>query len=117
MMAASEETADDRDETAMSSETFQAEVVVGHKDTHVVIVPFDPAQRWPAAEPVPLSAADDPRGGRGWAVTGTVDGAAFAGFVGRRYGRSYLILPAAFRRAHQIDEGDVVEVALEPTPG
>lgn len=48
-------------------------------------------------------------------MTGTVDGAPFAGFVGHRYGRSYLILPAAFRRDHQIDTGDVVEVAVEPT--
>lgn len=101
----------------MSSETFQAEVVVGHKDTHVVIVPFNPAQRWPRASPVSLSRDDDPRGGRGWAVTGTVDGAPFAGFVGHRYGRSYLILPAAFRQANEIDEGDVVEVALEPDAG
>ena len=99
----------------MSSETFQAAVEVGHKDTHVVIVPFDPAQRWPEVPPVALSHRDDPRGGRGWAVTGTVDGEPFTGFVGRRYGRSYLILPAAFRQAHQIDEGDVVDVALAPS--
>lgn len=98
----------------MSGDTFQAEVVVGHKDTHVVIVPFDPAQRWPDARPVPLSRDDDPRGGRGWAVTGTVDGAPFDGFVGRRYGRSYLILSPGFRQARQIDEGDVVDVELAP---
>lgn len=98
----------------MTTETFQAEVAVGHKDTHVVIVPFDPARRWPGVAPVALSTDDDPRGGRGWPVTGTVDGQPFRGFVGRRYGRSYVILPAPFRLAHHIDEGDVVEVSLTP---
>lgn len=98
----------------MQTERFEAEVVVGHKGTHVVIVPFDPAQRWPGTAPLALSRKQDPRGGRGWPVTGTVDGAAFAGFVGRRYGRSYLILPAAFRQAQRIDEGDVVTVELQP---
>ncbi len=101
----------------MAVETFQAEVVVGHKDTHVVIVPFDPAIRWPDLAPVALSLDDDPRGGQGWPVAGTVDGQPFRGFVGRRYGRSYLILPPAFRHAHEIDAGDVVEVGLDPAAG
>jgi hypothetical protein len=94
--------------------TFRAVVTVGHKDTHVVIVPFDPSVVWPGYAPVTLSREDDPRGGHGWPVSGTIDGQRFVGFVGRRYGRSYVILPAAFRTSGAIDEGDEVEVTVSP---
>ena len=94
--------------------TFRGAVGVGHKDTHVVIVPFDPTVVWPEHESVSLSRQDDPRGGRGWPVSGTIDGLPFDGFVGRRYGRSYVILSPEFRASRSINEGDEVDVVVSP---
>ncbi|MDQ1424849.1 MAG: hypothetical protein QOD72_2347 [Acidimicrobiaceae bacterium] len=99
----------------MTPRTFRTAVTVGHKDTHVVIVPFDPSDVWPGCAPVALSLEEDPRGGRGWPVSGTIGGWPFDGFVGRRYGRSYIILAPAFRTLRAINEGDEVEVTVSPT--
>jgi hypothetical protein len=97
---------------AVDERTFRAEIVVGHKQTRVVIVPFDPAEAWPDLAPVALTLADDPRGGRGWPVSGTVAGRLFVGFVGRRYGRSYVVLPIELRRG--LADGTEVEVTITP---
>jgi Domain of unknown function (DUF1905) len=97
----------------MHEQVFQAEIIVGHKDTHVVTVPFHPSEVWPGMRPVRMTADDDPRGGRGWPVTGTIDDTPFVGFVGHRYGRSYVILSPELRRAADVAAGDQVAVRLE----
>jgi Domain of unknown function (DUF1905) len=89
-------------------------VDVGHKDTHIVIVPFDPTVVWSQHTSVRMSRQDDPRGGRGWPASGTIDGLPFEGFVGRRYGRSYLTWSPAIRTSGLINEGDEVDVTVAP---
>jgi hypothetical protein len=41
-----------------------------------------------------------------------VNGVRFEGYVGRRYGRSYIVLPPDLRLEAEIVEGDAVEVRL-----
>jgi hypothetical protein len=57
--------------------TFKAKVMLGHKNTYAntyaIVVPFDPTDEWPAIAPGTMTLQDDPRGGRGWPVAGSVD--------------------------------------------
>jgi Domain of unknown function (DUF1905) len=98
----------------MTGQAFRGEVIVGHKRTHAIIVPFDPSNVWPDGAPVKMSLQDDPRGGSGWPVTGTIEGRPFDGFVGRRYGRSYIVVPTAWLAAGYVKEGDEVDVVIAP---
>jgi hypothetical protein len=98
----------------MEEQRFRAEVEVGHKDTHVVIAPFDPTAVWASLTPVPTPLEHDPREGNGWRVHGHVAGALFDGYVGRRYGRTFIVLTPAFRGAAGIHAGDTVDVVIAP---
>jgi hypothetical protein len=98
----------------MADQAFGSQVYIGHKGVHAVDVPFDPRDVWPDLSPETVARKEDPRGGQGWPVTGTVNGVPFEGHVGLRYGRNYLILPLDVRVAADIVEGDVVEVHLTP---
>ncbi len=98
----------------VAERAFRTEVITGHKGTYALVVPFDPAEAWPGLAPRPMSKRDDPRGGRGWPVTGSIAGLPFEGFVGRRYGRSYVVLGPALREMAGLEPGDAVDVTLSP---
>lgn len=97
----------------VDEQRFSAEVISGHKGTLAIPVPFDPTVVWPGHRPVPMNLEQDPRGGKGWPAEGRVNGHAFRGFVGRRYGRSYLIVGPALEAAGLAD-GTPVDVVLTP---
>ena len=91
------------------AQTFEAEVVVGHKDVHVVIVPFDPEEAF-ARKPVRLAGRR-----HGWLVEGTLNGIAFDGYVGERWGRFFVALDAELREQADVGAGDVATVVLRAT--
>jgi hypothetical protein len=93
----------------MAKARFEAELVEGHKGVTVVIVPFDPEEKW-ARKPVRLAGR---RHGR--LVRGTLDGVAFDGYVGERWGRFFVIVERALRAAADLSIGEPVAVVLEPT--
>lgn len=97
----------------MDEQRFSTEVISGHAETLAIPVPFDPAVAWPGHRPVPMTLEQDPRGGKGWPAQGSVNGHPFEGFVGRRYGRSYVIVGPALRAAGLVD-GSPVDVVLTP---
>ena len=57
---------------------FEAELIQGHKGVTVVLVPFDPEERW-SLKPVRLAGRR-----HGWVVAGTANGIAFEGYIGER---------------------------------
>jgi hypothetical protein len=50
----------------------------------------------------------------GWLVKGTANGARFDGYIGERWGRFFLALDAALRKAAGVVAGDTVAIAIEP---
>jgi hypothetical protein len=99
---------------SIAHEGFRAVVGVGHKQTHYVLVPFDPRAKWPDIAPVKIPRPQDPRGGKGWLVTGTINGVPFDGHIGQRYGSTYLILEAPLLAMAKAREGDSVAVDVAP---
>ena len=93
----------------MKSARFEAELVEGHKGVTVVVVPFDPSERWSLA-PVRLHGRR-----HGWPVTGTIGGVTFDGYVGERWGRFFVIVERALRDAAKIRVGDTTNVSLSPS--
>jgi hypothetical protein len=97
------------DTRGVSKVGFAAPLVEGHKGVTVVIAPFDPREVWGVA-PVALDARRE-----GWLVTGTMNGAAFNGWIGFRWGRYFIIVDAALRKAAKVGVGDEVEVVVRST--
>jgi hypothetical protein len=93
----------------MARSRFTADLIQGHNDVTAVIVPFDPREVW-GAEPIAI----DPRR-EGWLVRGTVNGTAFDGWIGYRWGRHFIMVEPALREAAGIAVGDSVEVVVAPT--
>src|SRR5579859_2101430 len=87
---------------------FEAELVEGHKGVTVVLVPFDPEERW-SRKPIRLAGRR-----HGWPVTGTVQGISFEGYVGERWGRFFVIVERSLREAAKVDVGDRLRVILAP---
>jgi uncharacterized protein DUF1905 len=88
---------------------FRAELIAGHKGVIAAIVPFDPEVAWGR----PAIALDARR--RGWLVAGKLDGVAFDGWIGHRWGRFFIIVDEALRSAARVAAGDTVEVVVAPT--
>jgi Domain of unknown function (DUF1905) len=104
-----------RKRVAMGSEMkrhrnhFQAELIKGHKGVTPVIVPFDPQHVW-GIPPIEIDLRRD-----GWLVRGTMNGAPFEGWIGRRWGRFFIILDPVLRAAAKASVGQIVDVTIEPT--
>src|SRR5215471_8921777 len=88
---------------------FDAELIEGHKGVTVVVVPFDPEEGW-SQKPVRL----DPRR-HGWLITGTVNGVPFDGYIGERWGRFFIIVEPALRKAARVSVGDKLRMSVQPT--
>jgi hypothetical protein len=88
---------------------FQAELIEGHKGVTVVIVPFDPEAGW-SQKPVRLAGRR-----HGWLITGTVNGVAFDGYIGDRWGRFFTIIDPDLRKRAGVSVGDTLSMAVQPT--
>ena len=88
---------------------FEAELIEGHKGVTVVLVPFDPEERW-SRKPVRL---DSRR--HGWLIIGSANGVAFDGYIGQRWNRFFIIIDSGLREAAKVAVGDTVKMTVEPT--
>src|SRR5215470_20242880 len=93
----------------MDKVQFEAELIEGHKSVTVVLVPFDPEERW-SRKPVRLD-----RRRHGWLITGSANGVAFDGYIGERWNRFFIIIDSELRAAADVAVGDVLEMVVEPT--
>jgi hypothetical protein len=91
---------------------FTATLEDGHKGA-AVIVPFDPVERW-KTPPVPIASAAYGKPMPGHPVRGTLAGHSFTGWIGKRWGRCFLLVDDTLRRATGVAPGDAVEVVVEP---
>ena len=93
----------------MEKVRFEAELIEGHKGVTVVLVPFDPEERW-SRKPVRL----DPRR-HGWLITGSANGVAFDSYIGERWNRFFIIIDGELRKAAKVAVGDTLMMIVEPT--
>jgi hypothetical protein len=93
----------------MSKVRFEAELIEGHKGVTVVLVPFDPEEKW-SRKPVRL---DGRR--HGWLVAGSANGVEFEGYIGERWNRFFIIIDPALRAAANVAVGDTLRMVVEPT--
>ena len=91
----------------MKKKKFKAEVLSGHKED-AVEVPFDPAKEW-GIPPKPLW-----RGRRGHFVNATVNGFSFESSIVPRQKKFFMLIDADAKKAANVSEGAVVQVAVEP---
>ena len=94
---------------AMDKVQFEAELIEGHKSVTVVLVPFDPEERW-SRKPVRLD-----RRRHGWLITGSANGVAFDGYIGERWNRFFIIIDNGLREAAKVTVGDTIKMTVEPT--
>ena len=92
---------------------FDAELYEGHDGTWAVKVPFDPSSALGTRfEPVSHRHATE-----GHVVRGTMNGRAFDGFIGRKYGFFFLLVEGELRKTIGATPGDTVTVVVEPRGG
>ncbi|HTF90319.1 MAG TPA: DUF1905 domain-containing protein [Planctomycetota bacterium] len=90
---------------------FRAELQAGHKGP-ALIVPFDPALEWGSS---PVEIESETYGVRpGHLVRGTLNGRAFEGWIGNRWGKNFILVDATLQRAAKLAIGDLVDVAIAP---
>src|ERR1041384_1190259 len=88
---------------------FKAELIQGHKGVTVVLVPFNPEEKW-ELKPVRLAGRR-----HGWVVAATANGVAFDGFIGERWNRFFIILEKNLRESAKLSLGDTIQMTLRPT--
>ena len=88
---------------------FDAELIEGHKGVTVVLVPFNPEEKW-SRKPLRLD-----RRRHGWLVTGSANGVKFDGYIGERWNRLFIIIDSGLREAAQVAVGDTLTMVVEPT--
>jgi hypothetical protein len=93
----------------MDKARFEAELIEGHKGVTVVIVPFDPEERW-SRKPVRLAGRR-----HGWLISGTANGVGFDGYIGERWNRFFIIIDSSLRAAAKVAVGEMVQMVVEPT--
>src|SRR5262249_26531344 len=92
----------------MDKVQFEAELIKGHKGVTVVLVPFDPEQKW-SLKPVRLEGRR-----HGWLVAGTANGVRFDGYIGERWNRFSIIFDSALRTAVRGTVADRQKMSIEP---
>jgi Domain of unknown function (DUF1905) len=93
----------------MDKVRFEAELIEGHKGITVVLVPFDPEEKW-LRKPLRLD-----RRRHGWLVTGSANGVKFDGYIGERWNRFFIIIDRGLREAAQVTVGDTLKMVIEST--
>ncbi len=94
---------------------FRTELLTGHKGA-AVIVPFDPAETWGTR---PVLVASKAYGRRpGHLIRARLNGHSFDGWIGRRWGRFFVLVDESVREAAGVSVGEIVDIVLEPrAPG
>jgi len=90
---------------------FEAELIMGHKNIAAVLVPFSPERVWKST-PVLVAAPYARKPQAAHLVSGTMDGTPFDGWIGKRWGRHFIIVDQALRKKAGVAVGDVVEVVV-----
>ena len=90
---------------------FQAELFMGHKNIAAVLVPFAPERVWQSTA-VMVDAPYSRKSQEAYLVRGTVDGTPFDGWIGKRWGRRFIIVDQALRKKAGVAVGDVVEIVV-----
>jgi hypothetical protein len=90
---------------------FEAELLDGHKGP-AVLVPFDPGETW-GVLPTPVETAAYGQIAA-HPVTGTMNRKKFDGCIVRRWGKHFILVDDALRRAAGAAVGDVVRVSVAP---
>jgi hypothetical protein len=93
--------------------TFETELIMGHKNIAAVLVPFAPERVWKAT-PVKIDAPYSRKPQDAYLVRATIDGTPFDGWIGKRWGRRFIIIDQALRKRAAVSIGDLVEVTVEP---
>src|SRR5882672_8403053 len=93
----------------MNKVHFEAELIEGHKGVTLVIVPFDPEEKW-SRKPIRLEGRR-----HGWLVCGSANGVAFDGYIGERWNRFFIIIDSDLRDAANVVVGDLLTMSVEPT--
>ena len=93
----------------MKTQDFVAELLMGHKGA-AVIVPFDPGAVW-GTQPVEHGVLP---WRTGHLVRGFVNGVPFEGWIGRRWGRFFLLVDEQLQRNAGAGIGDMLQVVVEP---
>jgi len=93
--------------TMPKPQRFRAEILMGHKGA-AVIVPFDPTAVW-KTKPVQVGFRR-----LGHLVRGTINGHAFEGWIGYRWGRYFIMVDDELQRAAGAAVGETVEMMVEP---
>jgi hypothetical protein len=88
---------------------FEGMLIKGHKDVTVVLVPFNPEEKW-ELKPVRLAGRR-----HGWVVAATANGVAFDGFIGERWNRFFIILEKDLRDSAKVSVGDLIQMTIRPT--
>jgi len=88
---------------------FEAELIQGHKGVTVVIVPFNPEEKWDI-KPVRLAGRR-----HGWVVTGRANDVEFDGYIGERWNRFFIIIDKDLREAARVEVGNVLQMTVQPT--
>lgn len=94
---------------ATSRAKFESELIQGHKGVTVVLVPFDPEERW-NLKPVRLAGRR-----HGWIVSCSVNGIAFDGYIGERWNRFFIIIDKNLREIASVSVGDKLQMVVQPT--
>jgi hypothetical protein len=88
---------------------FEGELFEGHKGVVAVLVPFDPEDAW-QLKPHRLAGRR-----HGWPVTGSANGADFAGYIGDRWGRFFIAFEPEVLREAKAAAGDQISMVVRPT--
>ena len=95
----------------MKRRQFRAELLTGHKGA-AVLVPFDPAKAWGTR---PVRVASKAYGLRpGHLVRAKLNGHAFDGWIGHRWGNFFILVEQDLRAAAGVEVGDMVDVVVQP---
>ncbi len=92
---------------------FESELMMGHKNIAAVLVPFAPERVW-KSRPVLVDAPYARKPQEAHLVRGTIDGTPFDGWIGKRWGRRFIIVDQALRKRAGVAIGDVVEIVVAP---
>ena len=92
---------------------FEAELIMGHKNIAAVLVPFAPERVW-RATPTIVEAPYSRKPQAAHLVSGTIDGTPFDGWIGKRWGRRFIIIDQALRKRAAVAIGDIVELVVTP---
>jgi hypothetical protein len=95
--------------TGRSIQSFEAELIQGHKGVIALLVPFDPEEVW-GAKPVRLEGRR-----HGWLVKGTIGRVPFDGYIGLRWDRFFIMVEPDVLAKAKAQVGQTLKVEVQQT--